>query len=71
MVLTAFHDDLDYVSVHQNLIARFRSALSSIRGRLSLDGQVEAIAKAEAKRLSDRKAHLTVKLDEPCQMAND
>lgn len=54
--IQAFHDDLDFVSVHDTLVADFRSALkpSSTRGgRQSLDSQVDSIVKAKAAKLSD------------------
>ncbi|KAL0946843.1 hypothetical protein HGRIS_013011 [Hohenbuehelia grisea] len=54
-MLDAFHDDLDFVSVHQALVEEFRTALPT-RGRLSLDAQVELILKQKAKRIADMPA---------------
>lgn len=49
----AFHDELDFVSVHEALLQEFKSALQGLRGRQSLDTQVEAIIKVKASKLSD------------------
>jgi nuclear pore complex protein Nup133 len=57
---TAFHDDLDFVSVNQSLTEHFQSVLSSVRVRQSLEGKVESIVRAEATLLTDQKAHLKV-----------
>jgi len=53
---TAFHDDLDFVSVHEALLQEFRSVLEGIRGRQPLDSQIDAIVKVKASGLADRKA---------------
>ena len=53
---TAFHDDLDFVSVHEALLQEFRSALESIRGRQPLDIQIDTIVRVKASGLADRKA---------------
>ncbi|KAF8163334.1 methyltransferase type 11 [Crassisporium funariophilum] len=53
--LDAFHDELDFVSVHEGLLQEFRTALQSVRTR-SLDGQIDAICKAKATRLVRRVA---------------
>ncbi|GLB34911.1 putative non-repetitive/WGA-negative nucleoporin C-terminal [Lyophyllum shimeji] len=55
-VLDAFHDELDFVSVHEALLQEFKSALATVRGRQSLDKQIDIIVKATASKLSDRKA---------------
>ncbi|KAF8077905.1 hypothetical protein FPV67DRAFT_1405325 [Lyophyllum atratum] len=55
-VLDSFHDELDFVSVHETLLQELRSALGTVRGRQSLDNQIDIIVKATASRLSDKKA---------------
>ncbi|KAF8212214.1 hypothetical protein K438DRAFT_1708496 [Mycena galopus ATCC 62051] len=55
-VLDNFHNDLDFVSVHQALLEEFKPVLDSLRGRQSLDAQIDAITKSEASRLTDYKA---------------
>ncbi|KAJ7774554.1 hypothetical protein DFH07DRAFT_102982 [Mycena maculata] len=55
-VLDSFHNDLDFVSVHQALLDEFRPVLDSLRGRQSLEAQIDAIVKSEASNLSDQKA---------------
>ncbi|KAF7967089.1 hypothetical protein HWV62_35891 [Athelia sp. TMB] len=48
VVLDAFHDDLDFVSVQEKLTQEFRSVPASGRGKQSLDVQVDNIAKKKA-----------------------
>ncbi|KAJ7905514.1 Non-repetitive/WGA-negative nucleoporin C-terminal-domain-containing protein [Mycena olivaceomarginata] len=55
-VLDNFHNDLDFVSVHQALLDEFKPVLDSLRGRQSLDAQIDVIVKREASRLTDQKA---------------
>ncbi|KAJ7219294.1 hypothetical protein GGX14DRAFT_591296, partial [Mycena pura] len=55
-VLDSFHNDLDFVSVHQALLEEFKPVLDSLRGRQSLEAQIDAVVKSEALRLSDQKA---------------
>ncbi|KAJ7940617.1 Non-repetitive/WGA-negative nucleoporin C-terminal-domain-containing protein [Mycena leptocephala] len=55
-MLDNFHNDLDFVSVHQALLDEFKPVLDSLRGRQSLEVQIDAIVKSEASRLSDQKA---------------
>ncbi|KAI0957243.1 hypothetical protein AcW1_005700 [Taiwanofungus camphoratus] len=55
-VLDAFHDGLDFVSVHETLIDDLKSALVSVRARQSLEMQVETIAQSKASNLADRRA---------------
>lgn len=52
----AFHDGLDFISVHEALIDELRSALVSVRVRQPVEMQVDTIVKAKASELSDRKA---------------
>ncbi|KAJ8487889.1 hypothetical protein ONZ51_g3889 [Trametes cubensis] len=59
-VLDAFHDGLDFVSVHETLIEDLKSALASVRARQSLEMQVDTIAQKKAGNLSGRKALLNV-----------
>ncbi|KAG5645239.1 hypothetical protein DXG03_006656 [Asterophora parasitica] len=55
-ILDSFHDDLDFVSVHEALLQEFRTALEAVRGRQSLDNQIDIIVKATASRLSEKRA---------------
>ncbi|KAJ7111560.1 hypothetical protein C8R43DRAFT_1091558 [Mycena crocata] len=55
-VLDNFHNDLDFVSVHEALLDEFKPVLESLRGRQSSEAQIDAIVKSEASRLSDQKA---------------
>ncbi|KAJ7046830.1 hypothetical protein C8F04DRAFT_1227029 [Mycena alexandri] len=55
-VLDHFHNDLDFVSVHQRLLDEFKPVLDSLRARQSLDAQIDAIVKSEASGLKDQKA---------------
>ncbi|KAG7451103.1 uncharacterized protein BT62DRAFT_882814 [Guyanagaster necrorhizus] len=52
----AFHDGLDFVSVHESLLEEFNAVLETLKGRQSLDSQTDAIIKQKASRLSDRPA---------------
>lgn len=52
----AFHDDLDFVSIHNELRAGFNNLLEHLRGRQSLETQTDAVVKAEAAGLADRPA---------------
>ncbi|TEB36359.1 hypothetical protein FA13DRAFT_1727949 [Coprinellus micaceus] len=62
-VLDAFHDGLDFVSVHQTLITELRSALEGVTGRRSLDNQVDIIIKAKARKLRETKGFASVYKD--------
>ncbi|KAH9856929.1 Non-repetitive/WGA-negative nucleoporin C-terminal-domain-containing protein [Lenzites betulinus] len=55
-VIDAFHDGLDFVSVHDTLIEDLKSALASVRTRQSLEMQVETITLKKAGNLSNRRA---------------
>ncbi|TCD68905.1 hypothetical protein EIP91_009455 [Steccherinum ochraceum] len=55
-VLDAFHDGLDFVSVHENLLEDLKTALANIRAKQSLEAQVDTITKTKASRLSERRA---------------
>jgi nuclear pore complex protein Nup133 len=56
----AFHDGLDFVSVHEALVTEFKSSLASVRGRQPLDAQIDTIVKAKAMKMSDAPFLLTV-----------
>lgn len=61
LIPAAFHDGLDFVSVHETLIEDLKSALASVRARQSLEMQVETIAQQKAANLSaNRKAFYNV-----------
>jgi len=54
-MLDAFHDGLDFVSVHESLAEELKSALVSVRGKQSLDRQVETILLQKASVIMDKK----------------
>ncbi|EIN07336.1 hypothetical protein PUNSTDRAFT_71669 [Punctularia strigosozonata HHB-11173 SS5] len=58
--LNAFHDQLDLVSVHEVLLRDLKTALVGLRGKQSLEAQVQAIASKHASKLSEKKALLQV-----------
>ena len=47
MLPKAFHDGLDFVSVHESLLQDLRSCLVAARTRQSLDAQLDTILKAK------------------------
>jgi hypothetical protein len=51
----AFHDGLDFVSVHESLTEELKSALMSVRGKQSLDRQIETILHQKASAITDKK----------------
>lgn len=51
----AFHDRLNFVSVHRSLADELKSALPG-RGKQSLESQVEAITRAKATKLAQYSA---------------
>ena len=55
-VLDAFHDDLDFVSVHEGIVQDLKAIVQSNRGKHSLDSQVEAIYSAKGQKLIERPA---------------
>ncbi|KAF5373775.1 hypothetical protein D9758_000587 [Tetrapyrgos nigripes] len=50
-LLDEFHDDLDFVSVHQSLLDEFNSVLGNMRGRRSVETQLDTIVKERASKL--------------------
>ncbi|KAK7014839.1 methyltransferase type 11 [Favolaschia claudopus] len=54
-VLDNFHNDLDFVSVHQALLDEFKPTLDSLRGRQSLEAQVDAIVRSEATKIAEQR----------------
>lgn len=60
--LLAFHDELDFVSVHDSLLEEFRSVLISSRSRQSLESQIEAIVRSKGTDLVERTAFLHVSI---------
>ncbi|EJF65900.1 hypothetical protein DICSQDRAFT_49916 [Dichomitus squalens LYAD-421 SS1] len=59
-VLDAFHDGLDFVSVHETVTEDLKKALASVRQRQSLEMQVETIAQQKAMNLGNRRAFYNV-----------
>ncbi|KZT70169.1 hypothetical protein DAEQUDRAFT_709105 [Daedalea quercina L-15889] len=55
-VLDAFHDGLDFVSVHETLRESLKTALASLRGKQPLETQIETITQAKVSKLLDREA---------------
>ena len=60
--LLAFHDELDFVSVHKSLLKEFRSVLTSSRSRQSLESQIEAIVRSKGTEVVERTAFLHVSI---------
>lgn len=60
MPASAFHDELDFISVHEALATELRGALEGVTGRRSLDNQVDIIIKAKATKLKETKAFASV-----------
>ncbi|EGO21494.1 hypothetical protein SERLADRAFT_451525, partial [Serpula lacrymans var. lacrymans S7.9] len=58
--LDAFHDGLDFVSVQEKMLQEMKAAIASVRGKQSLDSQVEKIAIAKGSKLQSREALLDV-----------
>lgn len=56
--LGRFHDELDFVSVHEALLEDLKSALAAVRGRHSLESQVDIIVKGKVTGLAGRKGML-------------
>lgn len=61
----AFHDGLDFVSVHETLTEELKSALASVRDRQSLDRQVETILQHKASAIANKKVLPLVSLSLP------
>lgn len=55
-ILESFHDGLDFVSVHEALVAELKEALSPVRGKQSIDVQAETILKAKASKLGNKRS---------------
>ena len=62
--LQAFHNGLDFVSVHESLLQDLRSCLVAARARQSLDAQLDTILKAKGGKIFDKAAftHVIVTL---------
>lgn len=56
-MLDAFHDGLDFVSVHEALTEELKSAVASVSGKQSLDRQVETILQKKASTITDKKVY--------------
>jgi nuclear pore complex protein Nup133 len=56
----AFHDGLDFVSVHEGLLDEIRSVLVQARSRQSIDGQLDTIVKAKGEKIMGKQAFLHV-----------
>lgn len=67
MKFVAFHDGLDFVSVHATLLEDLKLALASVRAKQSLEQQVDVITKAKASKLSSRRALQSVRQPRPCK----
>ncbi|XP_006458086.1 hypothetical protein AGABI2DRAFT_216285 [Agaricus bisporus var. bisporus H97] len=55
-----YHDELDFVSVHEALLEDMQTALVGMRGRHSLDNQIDTIVKAKAIGLAEKKGMLHI-----------
>ena len=56
----AFHDGLDFVSVHETVTEDLKKVLASVRQRQSLEMQVETVAQKKATNLGNRRAFYNV-----------
>ncbi len=54
--MIAFHDGLDFVSVHETIVEDMKNALAPVRQRQSLEMQVETVAQKKATNLGNRRA---------------
>ena len=61
----AFHDGLDFVSVHEALTEDLKSALASVRDRQSLDRQIETILQQKASAIAEKKSLPLVSFSPP------
>ena len=61
-LFSAFHDGLDYISVHGQLIKELREPLVGTKARQSLENQVEIVVKTVASQLKPYPAFLTVRI---------
>jgi len=52
--MLGFHDELDLISVHEVLSEDLKSALTGVRGRRSLESQVDIIVTRKAAKLVER-----------------
>jgi hypothetical protein len=52
----AFHDGLDFVSVHESLLQDMRTCLVAARARQSLDAQLDTMLKAKGGRIVGKTA---------------
>lgn len=55
MLCLAFHDALDVVGVHEALLEEFNAVVANIRGRRSLDAQVDTIIKEKASLMLEKR----------------
>ena len=60
IAVTAFHDELDYISVHDSILVDMKSALAGVRTKQALDAQIETISKKKASKLQEMTALLEV-----------
>ena len=60
LYLVAFHDGLDFISVHETLIESLRSSLQDVRTKQSLEQQVDIILRKQAASLAGRRSFYTV-----------
>jgi len=58
----AFHDGLDFVSVHEALTEELKSAVTPVPGKQSLDRQVETILQKKASTITDKKVYPLVRI---------
>ena len=52
-VVPAFHNNLDFISVHETIVSEMRSALEGVSIKQPLDAQIETIARKKASKLND------------------
>lgn len=52
-MFTAFHDNLDVVSVQEKLVEEFKAVTAATRGKQSLEAHIENIARVKASGLTE------------------
>ena len=60
--LDEFDRGLNFVSVQKDLLDQFSAVLAKLRGRQSLESQIDAVLKEKASKLEDRPALGTVRV---------
>jgi len=59
--MLGFHDELDLISVHENVSEEFKSVLTGAHGRRPLEEQVDIVVASKATQLVERRGMLYVR----------